>query len=86
MKDSSATTNTAPQSAKGNQLDPISERKLKANRDNARKSTGPKTARGKAFSRRNAVKHGLFVNYVTDFHALKEDPKQYQDLLNGLRS
>ena len=37
----------------------ISERKVKANRENAKKSTGPRTARGKAFSRRNAVKHGL---------------------------
>jgi len=37
----------------------VSERKLKANRENAKKSTGPRTARGKAFSRRNAVKHGL---------------------------
>ncbi|MGO9083646.1 MAG: hypothetical protein ACLQBK_00330 [Candidatus Sulfotelmatobacter sp.] len=37
----------------------ISERKLQANRANAKKSTGPRTARGKAFSRSNATKHGL---------------------------
>lgn len=37
----------------------ISERKLQANRANATKSTGPRTARGNAWSRRNAVKHGL---------------------------
>ena len=37
----------------------ISERKLQANRANAKKSTGPRTARGKAFSRGNATKHGL---------------------------
>lgn len=30
-----------------------------ANRENARKSTGPKTEAGKAASRRNALKHGL---------------------------
>jgi len=37
----------------------ISERKLQANRANAKKSTGPRTARGKAYSSRNAQKHGL---------------------------
>jgi hypothetical protein len=38
---------------------PISERKLQANRANAKRSTGPKTAAGKAASRRNALKHGI---------------------------
>lgn len=84
MKDSSAATNAAPQSVKPNQVNPVSERKLKANRENAKKSTGPKTLTGKAFSRRNAVKHGLMVNYATDFEALDENPSDYRDLLNGL--
>lgn len=84
MKDSGREAKEAAHSAQPNQLASISERKLKANRENARKSTGPKTARGKAFSRRNAVRHGLFVNYVTDFEALDEDPKEYRELLNGL--
>lgn len=34
-------------------------RQIQANRNNAQKSTGPRTARGKAASRRNALKHGL---------------------------
>ncbi len=44
--------------------EPISEARLRANRQNAQKSTGPKTARGKAYSRRNALKHGLLINSV----------------------
>jgi hypothetical protein len=38
---------------------PISEKRLAANRENAKKSTGPRTEEGKARSSRNAVKHGF---------------------------
>ena len=38
---------------------PISERKLRANRANSKRSTGPRTAQGKYYSRRNAQTHGL---------------------------
>ena len=37
----------------------VSEARLAANRLNARKSTGPKTAEGKLASRGNALKHGM---------------------------
>ena len=37
----------------------VSERRIAANRANAQKSTGPKSAAGKARSRRNALKHGM---------------------------
>jgi len=60
----------------------VSERKLQANRANAKKSTGPTTARGKAYSRGNALKHGVLAKSVLfrpdgtpihpDLHALLE--------------
>ena len=47
-----------------NMKQPISERKLQANRANAKRSTGPRTEAGKAASRRNALKHGILSRSV----------------------
>jgi len=58
----------------------VSERKLKANRENAKKSTGPRSARGKAFSRRNAVKHGLCAKDL--FPLLQLPTENEQDFLD----
>jgi hypothetical protein len=44
----------------------ISPRKLQANRNNARGSTGPRTPTGKACAARNARKHGLSVPIMAD--------------------
>jgi hypothetical protein len=44
----------------------ISPRKLQANRENARSSTGPRTAAGRAQSSRNAYRHGLNISVLTD--------------------
>jgi len=50
----------------------VSEKQRRANRQNAQKSTGPKTADGKARASRNALKHGLLAKDVvitgTDFN------------------
>ena len=42
----------------------VSPCKLQANRENAKKSTGPKTARGKRNSSFNALKHGVLARKV----------------------
>jgi hypothetical protein len=64
----------------------VSARKVEANRKNALKSTGPKTLRGKAYSGRNAIKHGLFTRQLADFAAHAEDSWEYDELLAGLRA
>jgi len=43
-----------------------SERKIKANRANARISTGPKTRHGRARSAKNALRHGLSLPVQSD--------------------
>ena len=43
-----------------------SDRKNKANRANARASTGPRTGRGRASAARNALRHGLSLPVCSD--------------------
>lgn len=63
----------------------LSERKLLANRANAMKSKGPRTARGKSWSRRNAVRHGLTSRVILfDPQAGVVSP-ELQALLESLR-
>jgi hypothetical protein len=49
-----------------------SDRKIKANRANARASTGPRTGRGRASAARNALRHGLSLPVCSD-PALSEE-------------
>ena len=49
-----------------------SERKIAANRKNAKKSTGPRTEAGRATSRQNARRHGLATGIGSD-PALRDD-------------
>ena len=59
-----------------------------ARRQNSRKSTGPRSCRGKGHSRRNALKHGLYsdVQYFCQEAAIElgEDPSHFQRLYLGL--
>ncbi len=50
------------------------EAQRKANRQNAKKSTGPRTAEGKAHSSKNALKHGLLAQ---DAVMAGEDPAEF---------
>ena len=43
-----------------------SERKIAANRNNAKKSTGPRSSAGRAVSRLNALRHGLAATIGND--------------------
>ncbi len=65
---------------------PVSERKIAANRRNARKSTGPRTPEGKARSALNALKHGLLARGVVLPNDPDESPDELRDLLDALHN
>jgi hypothetical protein len=60
-----------------------SAKKAQANRQNALKSTGPKTPEGKASVRHNALKHGLLAQEVL---LQEEDEEALRELDERLRS
>jgi hypothetical protein len=55
-----------------------SEKRAAANRENAKKSTGPRTEAGKAASRRNAMTHGLTATRILPLDAPGEAPGAYE--------
>jgi hypothetical protein len=61
--------------------DEISDVKFEANRRNAEKSTGPRTEKGKAKSRWNALKHGLTAK--TTVLPGVESKGEFKKLLRG---
>jgi len=63
----------------------VSPAKIEANRRNALKSTGPRTERGKANVRFNALKHGfLSKQVVISSKRIGEDAKEFEALLERL--
>ena len=66
---------------------PTSERKILANRQNALRSTGPKTFQGKSNSRKNSLKHGFYAQDLrTAFPLGIEDPRDFQKMHADLRN
>jgi hypothetical protein len=63
----------------------VTLKQLAANRRNAAKSTGPKTAAGKAVARLNALKHGaLAQSVVMRGHRIRESAPQFKQLCQEL--
>ena len=60
-----------------------SERQMAANRANALRSTGPKTGKGKAAIRLNALRHGLLARDVV---LPEEDADAFEELRNQVRA
>ena len=60
------------------------EKQINANRQNAQKSTGPKTEEGKAAVSKNAIKHGLFAESVVTGEKEAEYEAFYGELLAEL--
>ena len=59
----------------------MSPKQIQANRRNARQSTGPKTPRGKARTRLNALQHGLLAREaVLQGFWIKESPRELEAL------
>jgi hypothetical protein len=64
----------------------VTPRKIKFNRQNSRKSTGPKTAAGKKRVSINAVKHGFFSKWLLVQHPDgKESQDEYDDFFADVR-
>ena len=58
------------------------KKQIEANRQNATKSTGPKTPEGKTLSSTNATKHGLLSKQVL---LPSESEEEFEELSQGLR-
>jgi hypothetical protein len=72
--------------AEANEKSTASSKKVQANRQNSRKSTGPRTATEKKRASMNAIKHGFFSKWLLVQHSDgKESQGEYDDFLAGVR-
>jgi hypothetical protein len=61
--------------------------KAESNRENAKRSTGPKTERGKAYSRLNALKHGILAAQTVNATIEGSDErKMFDETVEGLEA
>jgi hypothetical protein len=63
--------------------DPEVDAKTRANRENAEKSTGPRTPAGREASSKKAVQHGLFAEDLAQ-HLSEEQVERYQGFVEGI--
>jgi hypothetical protein len=69
----------------GSNPERTSARKAASNRRNASKSTGPRTAQGKANSRLNALKHGILASQaVIAIIEGRAERKMFEQIVDGL--
>ncbi|MGB7160525.1 MAG: hypothetical protein WBD40_20840, partial [Tepidisphaeraceae bacterium] len=68
-------------SESGDERPPVSAKQLRANRRNAKRSTGPRTDEGKARSSKNATTHGTFA---ADLLLPGEDENELVELRRGI--
>ena len=59
----------------------VSAKVFAANRNNAAKSTGPKTRSGKAYASQNAIKHGIFAR---ELYITAEETGEFEELRHDL--
>ena len=78
-----SSTQSSPEDSPRKQ--PVSVRRVQANRRNALLSTGPKTTRGKGTVARNAIKHGLLIREaVITAGDDEENLEEFYDLVERL--
>lgn len=58
-----------------------SKKKIRANQENAKGSTGPKTQKGKKAASQNSLKHGIWARQLT---ISKDERADYEKLVSGL--
>ena len=75
VADANSNSSAAAEDAENEKTErPISEARLRANRENAKKSTGPRTPEGKQRSSLNGTRHGILAQVIV---LPKEDMEAY---------